>query len=458
MRDVRERPVWQPTPEAIKSQFLTPLPMHSHSIADLLSTFEKTILPYGTGNTHPRFFGWVHGSGNVAGVLGEMLAAFMNCNVGGRDHIAVTIERQVIEWCKSIFSFPLASSGLLTSGTSMGTLVALTVARNARSQGDVQGLGVAGLRRRLVGYASQEAHSCIAKTFDLIGLGQQALRIIPVDCDYRLDIERLKQQIVADRANGLEPILVVASAGTVNTGAIDDLGGIADLCQEQKLWLHVDAAFGGLAILVPEYHDRLCSIARADSVAFDFHKWLHVPYDAGCVLIKDEVAHRSSFSARREYLSTLQQGLAGGDPWYCEYGPELSRGFRALKIWFTLQTYGVDLLAEMMARNCRQAHDLSRIIQTHAELQLLTPVAMNIVCFRYAAEGLSEEEQDALNREIVVELQMQGVAAPSTTRIHGKTAIRVALTNHRTVQDDLYILVDAVCTVGRQLEMAGRRS
>ncbi len=448
-RDVRERPVWRPVPEQIKEGLRETAPHQGRPLDDVLAQFEETVLPYGTGNTHPRFFGWVHGSGSVAGALGEMLAAFLNCNVGGRDHGAVYVERQVIQWCKEMFSFPPSASGLLTSGTSMGTLIALTVARNVKAGGDVQKLGLAGLPKRLVGYASREAHACVAKTFEILGLGSEALRLVPVGDDFRMDVSTLAGMIAADREAGLEPFAVIASAGTVNTGAIDDLEQIAALCQALGLWMHVDAAFGGLAVLTPEFRDALAPLARADSVAFDFHKWLHVPYDAGCVLVKDEPAHRETFSARREYLAPQTRGLAGGDPWYCEYGPELSRGFRALKVWFTLKTYGLDRLAGLIAQNCRQARLLGEAVAADPDLELLAPVALSIVCFRFRAPGLSEDALDALNGHIVAALQIQGIAAPSTTRLHGKTAIRVALTNHRTTDADLDVLVAGVRRLGR---------
>ena len=448
MQNVREQAVWQPVPDIVKPQFRESLPLSKQPISELFSIFQDTIFPYGTGNTHPRFFGWVHGSGAAAGVLGEMLAAFMNCNAGGRDHVAITVERQVLAWCKEIFSFPESSSGLLTSGTSMGTLIALTAARTAKSQTDVQKNGLQSLPKPLVGYASAEAHSCAAKTFDLLGLGQDALRRVPVSSDFEMDLGCLAEMIAADKDSGYEPFAVIASAGTVNTGAIDDLSQIADLCREHSLWMHVDAAFGGLAILTPEFQECLAPIARADSVAFDFHKWLHVPYDAGCVLIKDEAAHRKSFSARREYLTGLPRGLAGGDFWPCDYGPELSRGFRALKIWFTLKTYGISQMAELITQNCRQAQYLGGKVQSHPDLELLAPVTLNIVCFRFFSPTHTETELDVLNTDIVAELQIQGIAAPSITRIDGKTAIRAALTNHRTRTEDMDILVAAVCRLG----------
>ena len=448
MQNVRERPVWQPVPDALKPQFCESLPLSEEPISELFSIFQESIFPYGTGNTHPRFFGWVHGSGAAAGVLGEMLAAFMNCNAGGRDHVAITVERQVLAWCKEIFSFPESSSGVLTSGTSLGTLIALTAARTAKSQTNVQKKGLQSLPKPLVGYASAEAHSCAAKTFDLLGLGRDALRRVPVNSDYQMDLAGLSERIAADKDNGFEPFAVIASAGTVNTGAIDDLAQIADLCRQHSLWMHVDAAFGGLAILTPEFQERLAPIARADSMAFDFHKWLHVPYDAGCVLIKDEAAHKKSFAARREYLAGQPRGLAGGDFWPCDYGPELSRGFRALKIWFTLKTYGMTQMAELIAQNCRQAQYLGDAVQSHPSLELLASVTLNIVCFRFFSPALTDAQLDTLNTHIVAELQMQGIAAPSTTRIGEKTAIRAALTNHRTHTEDLDILIAAVCRLG----------
>jgi glutamate/tyrosine decarboxylase-like PLP-dependent enzyme len=251
VRDIRAGPVWRATPEAVKARLGSAAPAAPEALSQLLAAFARDMLPYATGNLHPRFFGWVHGGGSVAGALGEMLAGFLNSNVAGRDHVAVYVERQVIQWCKEIFGFPATASGLLTSGTSMGTVIALTVARNVKAGADVQRDGLAAAPRRLVGYASREAHGAIAKACDLIGLGVSALRLVPVDDGFRLSVAALARMIAADRAAGLRPAFVVASAGTVNTGAIDDLAAVAALCRAEELWLHVDAAFGGLARLAP---------------------------------------------------------------------------------------------------------------------------------------------------------------------------------------------------------------
>jgi aromatic-L-amino-acid/L-tryptophan decarboxylase len=451
LRDIRDAPVWRPTPDAVKARLEAPLPRAPETLDALLARFAEDMLPYGTGNLHPRFFGWVHGGGNLAGALGEMLAGLMNCNVGGRDHVAVYVERQILGWCKEIFGFPAGASGLLTSGTSMGTVIALAVARNARAEIDLRRRGLAASPRPMLGYASSEAHGSIAKAFELLGFGRDALRQVPVDAGFRLSLPLLAEMVAADRARGCLPAVVIASAGTVNTGAIDDLASLAAFCRAEGLWLHVDAAFGGLAVLTPAFAAPLAAIAGADSLAFDFHKWLQVPYDAGCVLVKDAAAHRAAFAARHDYLAPAERGLAGGEPWFCDYGPELSRGFRALKVWFTIKAHGIDRLAEAIARNCRQAELLGRAVESHADLELLAPVGLNIVCFRFLAPGLGEDALSRLNQTIVAELQLRGIAAPSTTRIRGRTAIRVALTNHRTTTEDLAILVSAVRRLGPEL-------
>lgn len=448
IENIRDHKVWTATPADVRARLAEPAPQDGAPLESLLAEIKRDILPYGTGNIHPRFFGWVHGAGNVAGAMGDMLAGFMNCNVGGRDHVAVHVERQVIDWAKAIMGFPQSASGLLTTGTSMATIIALAVARNEKGS-DVRRRGLGAQARPIVGYASSEAHSAVVKACELLGLGAEALRIVPCDDEFRLSVPDLREMIAADRADGFVPAFVVATAGTVNSGAIDDLAAIARLCRAARMWLHVDAAFGGLARLSPDLFAPLAAVGEANSVAFDFHKWLQVPYDCGCVLVRDEAAHRRAFSSRRDYLAADGLALAGGDPWFCEYGPEMSRGFRALKVWLTVKAYGLDALGEVVARNCRQAQYLAARVTQTPDFELLAPPSLNIVCFRYAPTGLGDAALDAANGAIVADLQASGIAAPSTTRIGGRLAIRVCLTNHRTETDDLEILIEAVERFGQ---------
>jgi glutamate/tyrosine decarboxylase-like PLP-dependent enzyme len=448
---VRDGPVWTPMPEDVKAALAEPVPMDAQGTDKVCEDLLARVLPYATGNTHPRFFGWVHGAGAPGGIIADTMAAAMNSNLGGRDHGAIYVERQVINWVKKLLDFPYTSSGLVVSGTSIATLIALTAARYAKTGYDVRRQGVRPEKGRLVGYTSSEAHSCIARTFDMLGLGLDALRSIPVDDDYRMDIVALRQAIRDDLEAGHRPFCVVGSPATVNTGAVDDLDAISRICQEHDLWFHVDGAFGAVAALSETLKPRFKGLEQADSIALDFHKWMHVTYDAGIVLIRREDIHREAFTLRREYLTAAPRGLAAGNPWFCEYGPELSRGFRALKVWFHLKEHGIRRIAEKVEDNCRQAAYLGELVQTRPELELSTPVSLNICCFRFVAPDLTNTALNRINEEIVMDLQESGVAAPSTTRLNGRLAIRVNITNHRSTMADFDLLVDEVVKLGRVL-------
>jgi glutamate/tyrosine decarboxylase-like PLP-dependent enzyme len=265
-----------------------------------------------------------------------------------------------------------------------------------------------------------------------------------------MDLVELRRAIARDRAAGWQPFCVVGTAGTVNTAAIDDLAGIAEIAREEEIWFHADGAFGALCVLNDVLRPRLNGLQLADSIAFDFHKWMHVPYDAGCVLVRDGEKHWQTFTTRPSYLQGLERGLAGGGRWFCEYGPELSRGFRALKVWFVLKTYGAQALGEMILQNCRQAEYLAQVVRETPNLELLAEPSLNIVCFRFRAPELSEEELDLLNEAIVADLQEKGIAAPSTTRIGNRLAIRVNITNHRSRREDFDILAAAILAAGKE--------
>lgn len=449
LRTVRDRPVWQPVPERIRESLNEPLPLEGRPFSDVYTDFKDRVLPYATGNIHPRFFGWVHGAGLAGGIIAEMLAAAMNSNCGGRHHGAIYVEEAVIGWFKGLFGFPATASGLLVSGTSMANLVGIAVARNSRNDGDVRNDGLKTYRRALVAYASAETHDSVVKAMEILGLGSSALRRISVRQDFGLDVEALRRRIADDRSAGLEPFCVIGCAGTVNTGAIDPLDELASLCADEHLWFHVDGAFGALAFASDSLRPRFAGLERADSLGFDFHKWPQVQYDAGCILVRRGDLHRAAFSMRPAYLHHVDRGLGSGEDWPCDYGPELSRSFRALKIWFALREHGMRKIAAVIERNCQQAHYLAGRISNAPELELLAPASLNIVCFRFRALGLSDTELDALNENIVADVQESGVAVASTTRVCGRLAVRVNITNHRTRFSDLDILVDAVLAAGR---------
>ena len=452
MEHAREGRVWTELPPELKQSLQSALPVEGRGLAAVQQQIE-TLLPYGVGNTHPRFFGWVHGSGTPGNLIADIAAAAMNANLGGRDHGAMYVEQEVVRWCRELFEFPDTASGLVVSGTSIATIVALKTARDRHLGFAPRKSGVGG--SKLVGYTSSQTHSCVARAFDILGLGSDALRKVAVNERFEIDVEALRQAIAADRTAGLDPFLIVGTAGAVNVGAIDDLEALADLAAEEKLWLHVDGAFGASAVLSERIRPRLSGLKRADSLAFDFHKWMHVNYDAGFVLMRSEADHRRAFSERPDYLKGADRGLAAGNPWPVEYGPELSRGFRALKIWTQLAEHGTDKIGQLITRNCEQASHLADLVTAHEYLELLAPVAMNVCCFRYLAPGLDPQALDRLNDEIVIQLQLQGIAAPSTTLLHGKNAIRVNITNHRTRFDDLDLLVRAVARIGSSLAAGG---
>jgi glutamate/tyrosine decarboxylase-like PLP-dependent enzyme len=448
LRGVRERPVWTPVSEEVRNRLMGPVPAQESSLEEVYSEFRELILPYPTGNIHPRFFGWVHGAGLANGILAEMLAAAMNANCGGRDHGAIYVEGAVIHWCKKIFGFPDTASGLLVSGTSMANLIGICVARNSR--GEIRKNGLRGHERGFVAYTSAEAHESVVRAVEILGLGSVALRKIPVQEDFAVDAAALREVIAKDRAAGLEPFCVIGCAGSVNTGAIDPLEELAEVCTKEGLWFHVDGAFGALGYLTESVRPRLKGLERADSLAFDFHKWAQVQYDAGCILVRKGELHRAAFSMRPAYLKKVSRGLGAGESWPCDYGPELSRSFRALRIWFAFKEVGIERLGRIVEQNCEQAKYLEQLVSSEPSLQLLAPVSLNIVCFRFRLAGMDDEGLDDLNANVVADLQEAGIAAPSTTRIHGRLAIRVNITNHRTRREDLEVLVNGVLAKARK--------
>jgi glutamate/tyrosine decarboxylase-like PLP-dependent enzyme/glutathione synthase/RimK-type ligase-like ATP-grasp enzyme len=446
LETLRQRPVWQPIPEAERARFRQPLPREPGSVAEAHRRFMESVLPYSVGNAHPAFMGWVHGGGTAVGMLAEILAAGLNANLGGRDQMPIEVERQILLWMRELFGLPETASGLFVTGSSMANLIAVLVARTAALGTGVRGAGVGAGEKRLSAYASRAAHGCIAQAMDIAGLGSETLRLIAIDDDYRMDLSALKRAIASDRKQGFTPFFICGTAGTVDVGSVDDLSAIAALAKAEEVWFHVDGAYGALGMLAPELAPLLAGIEQADSIACDFHKWGQVPYDAGFILVRDEQKHRAAFASAAAYLRRETRGLAAGSPWPCDYGPDLSRGFRALKTWFTLQVFGADRLGRAIAGTCALARYLKSRIELEPALELLAPVALNIVCFRYRAQ-----DENWVNREIVLRLHESGIAAPSTTFLDSRLAIRAALVNHRTTAEDIDALVSAVLSFGAEI-------
>jgi aromatic-L-amino-acid decarboxylase len=446
IRTVRERSVWTPMPAGLREEFRAAIPLNPSSADNVYAEFARTVVPYALGNVHPGFMGWVHGGGTPIGMLAEMLAGGLNSNLGGRDHPAIFVENQIVEWMRALFKFPESASGLFVTGTSQANLLAVLAARTkALGRGSrAVGLGAGGAKLRA--YTSRAAHGCIIKAMEVSGLGSNALRLVAVDEQQRIKVDALAQAIAEDRRAGLMPFLVVASAGTVDVGAIDDLNAIAALCRDEKLWFHVDGAFGALAMMAPSLAPRLTGIEQAHSIAFDFHKWAQVPYDSGFVLMRERSEQLDAFAAPAAYLRRETRGVAAGEVWPCDLGTDLSRGFRALKTWFTLKTFGMNRIGAVIEHCCEVARHLESRVRAEPALELLAPAQLNIVCYRHRTQ-----DPDRFNAELAIAIQESGVAVPSTTRIDGKLAIRACIVNHRTTKRDVDALIDV--TLKKAAEM-----
>ena len=451
LQTVRDRPVWRPIPADVRARFRGPVPRDPQGAERAYADFRDYVLPHPMGNIHPRFWGWVMGTGTPLGALADMLAAGMNPNMGGGDHVANHVEAQVLDWCKEMLGFPADASGLLVSGGSMANLVGLAVARNAQAGFDIRKRGVRGATGPLTVYGSVEMHSSIQKGVELLGLGSDALRQVPVNAEFEIDVTAFQRMVAEDRTAGCRPICVIGNAGTVGTGAIDDLRALAAVAAHEGLWFHVDGAFGALAALVAEYRPRLGGMEAADSIAFDLHKWMYVPFEAGCTLVRDADAHRRAFALRPDYLTHAERGLAAGNLWFSDYGIQLTRGFRALKVWMSLKEHGLDKYARLVRQNIDQARYLAELIREARDLELLAPVPLNIVCFRYVAPHRDDAALDALNQELLIQLHEQGIAVPSNLTLGGRFALRVAITNQRSRREDFDLLVREVRRIGAAL-------
>jgi aromatic-L-amino-acid decarboxylase len=449
-RDIRKRPLWQDMPPEVRARFRSPVPQEGRPLAEVYDDLAANMLPYPMGNIHPRFWMWYMGTSNFTGALGDFLAAVLGSNLGGGDHAAAEIDKQVVNWLKEMMGYPASASGTLVSGGSMANLIGLTVARNRMSGIDLRELGVGALKAPMRFYGSDQIHSCHQIALEAMGLGNQALVRVPSDAECRMDMAALRAAISTDRGAGVDPACVIATAGTVNTGAIDDLEAIAELCTEEGLWLHVDGCIGALLAIAPEGKALVRGIERADSIALDPHKWLHAPFEVGCTLVRDAAAHFGSFTLTPEYLKNAPRGIASG-AWLHDFGLQTSRGFRALKVWMALEEHGVAKFGRLIDQDLAHARYLAAQVEVRPDLELCFPTSINIICFRYNPGRLAEAALKRLNTEIMVRMQEAGVAAVSDTTIRGRHCLRAAINNHRTTRSDLDILIDEVARHGAAL-------
>jgi glutamate/tyrosine decarboxylase-like PLP-dependent enzyme len=452
LRDIRNRPVWQPIPTKVKSKFKFSLPREGQDREIIYKEFKENILPYPLGNTHPRFWGWVVGTGTPFGMLAEMLAAAMNPNVVGGEHIASHVEEQVIEWTKEMLGYDPNASGIIVSGASMANFIGLTVARNNKIGHKVIENGIRGYEKKLLVYGSTEMHGSIDKTMQLLGLGMNSLRRIPINANFEIQTEKLKESIRADIKSGHKPICIIGNAGTVNTGAIDDLNTLAEIAKEFNLWFHVDAAFGAWCKLSKKSNMLVNGMEKADSIAFDYHKWLYINYEAGCILVKDKKEHLNAFNFSGDYATHHERGTGSGNIWYDYYGVQLSRGFRALKIWMSIKENGSEKYGRLIEQNIKQAHFLTTLIQQKQNLEILAPTKINIVNFRFNDGKTDLNTLNKMNKEILFQIQEKGIAVPSSTMLNGNFALRVAITNHRSKREDFEVLISSILDIAQLFE------
>ena len=436
------------------SLFDIPLPEEGRPFEEVLAFVRENVMPYPMGNSHPRFYGFINATADPVGILADFLASGMNPNCWGGDHAATHVEQAAVRWLAEMLGFPGTAEGILVSGGSMANFTALAVARRAKTPGNVREDGLAGPDRpRLTVYASDQVHHCVDKAVDLLGIGMRQLRRIPTDDAFCIRLDLLEQAIAADRRDGYLPAILVGNAGTVNTGAVDPLDALADIAEREGLWFHADGAYGALASIVPSLAPMFAGMERADSIAADPHKWLYVPYEAGATLVRERGHFAATFRKFPEYLAQDPESPFPGPAWFAERGVELSRGFKALKVWMGLMVHGRRAYAAQIENDVQLARFLGAEVDRRPDFERLAEPVLSIANFRYRPRGevLPEDALDALNRRIIHRLVGDGSFFLAPTILKGKTALRVSITNFRTREEDLIALLDEASRIGREL-------
>ena len=442
---LRDRPVYRQTSSReIRSGLDSKLPIEGTDFDALLKIFRETIVPFTRQNAHPRMFGYVQSPGTPIGAFADLLASTLNANltIWRSAPAPVELERLTIDWIRQILGFPAEAGGLFVSGGSMANLAALAAARQTKEQS----LG----RLRL--YASHATHFSIVKAALLLGIGRENVQYVAMDERFKMRIDDLIAKITADLEAGYVPFCVVGNAGTVDTGAIDPLGEIREVANRFQLWMHVDGSYGAFAVLAPSAKRLFAGMEQADSIALDPHKWLYLPVDVGCVIYRDPETARAAFAHEAEY--TRMFGEKADEAFVCwDYGPELSRRFRALKVWMLLKGVGLERLGEAIESNLACARHLESMVRASDDFEMAAPVELSIFCFRYVPAQLRKQPPkaiDAVNERLLVALQRDGSSYLSNTTLNGRFALRGCVLNYRTTPRDMEILLDDLRRVARE--------
>lgn len=451
LRDLPGREAFRRPPEEVIRRFQdAPLPEDGAPAEAILAEIERDILPYSLGIGHPRWWGYLRASPAPMGMAADLLASTMNNNCSGSAQIATYVEMTVMRWLAELTGYDPGAGGILLSGGSSANFVALAAMREAKLPG-TRASGLMGLEGRPIVYVTYETHSCIRRAVEMLGLGSDALRLVPLRPDRGMDVDTLRRMIAEDRAAGHAPLCVVATAGTVNTGAIDPLAAIRDTCRDEDLWFHVDGAYAGVLAALPELADRYAGMADADSLAVNPHKWLFVPYEAGAVLVRDRNALTRAFATRAAYLEVEEDDWFSGPLWFHQQGPQLSRAFRALKVWAVMRRIGLAGYRDLWRQDLACAAALRRQVAAHPKLALVGESDLSIVCFRYVpARG----EPGPFNRKLVDRIQKDGRIFVAGTAVDDTYCLRAAMLNVRTTEEDVSLAIATVVELGQALEAA----
>lgn len=449
LRELPSREAFRRPPDDVIARFRdAALPADGDAPDAILADLERDVLPYSLGIGHPRWWGFIRPSPAPLGIAADLLATTMNNNCSGSAQIATYLEMTVMRWLAELIGYDPAAGGLLLSGGSAANFVALSAMRETQLPG-TRSAGLRGLDQPPAVYVTRETHSCIRRAVEMLGLGSDALRFVPVDDRLRMDARALHDLIRADRDAGFRPLAVVATAGTVNTGVIDPLSDIGEIARAEGLWFHVDGAYGAIGAALPELAERFRGLADADSVAIDPHKWLYVPYEAGAVLVRDREALRRAFATKASYLEVGEDDYFNGPLWYHQQGPQLSRGFRALKVWAVMRQLGVEGYRTLWRNDIAAAAELARLVTATPPLELVGAPELSICCFRYVP---TTGDPNRFNRRLLNRVQEDGRLFVSGTTAGDVYCLRACIVNFRTTPEDLRLAATAIVELGGRLE------